>query len=217
MAIDPKLVFNTFEAKAMRVIHYISGFFSALLNPLLMPTYGLCVAFWMSNLLVLTLPAKLTVMLVVFAITCILPILLFLLLKMLKVIDSIQLNRQKERLVPYIITIVCYIASAIYLFSINSPDWLWMFMFGGGCAALISMIVNFKWKISAHMAGIGGFIALICRINADGDGIFDLLPMICVAIFIAGILGTSRIAMERHTFWQVIAGTANGFICVFFL
>ena len=79
------------------------------------------------------------------------------------------------------------------------------------------MLVNFKWKISAHMAGIGGFVALVCRINAGGDGVFDLLPVICGAIFIAGILGTSRIAMERHTFWQVMAGAANGFICVYFL
>ncbi len=201
----------------MKVVHYISCFFSILLTPLLMPTYGMIVALWMSNLLVLTLPAKLTVILVVFAMTCILPALLFLLLKFLKVISSTELNNRKERLLPYIITIVCYVATAMYLFSINAPQWLWMFMFGGGCAALISMIVNFKWKISAHMAGIGGFIALVCRINADGDGIFELLPVICAAIFIAGVLGTSRIAMERHTFWQVVAGAANGFICVYFL
>ncbi len=201
----------------MKVVHYISCFFSILLTPLLMPTYGMIVALWMSNLLVLTLPAKLTVILVVFAMTCILPALLFLLLKFLKVISSTELNNRKERLLPYIITIVCYVATAMYLFSINAPQWLWMFMFGGGCAALISMIVNFKWKISAHMAGIGGFIALVCRINADVDGIFDLLPVFCAAIFIACVLGTSRIAMERHTFWQVVAGAANGFICVYFL
>ena len=141
----------------------------------------------------------------------------FLLLKALKLIEDPHLNNRKERFIPYVITIVCYVASALYLASINAPEWLWMFMFGGGCAALVSMIVNFAWKISAHMAGIGGFVALVCRINADGDGIFELLPVICIAIVIAGILGTSRIAMERHTFWQVIAGTVNGFVCVYFL
>ena len=181
-----------------------------------MPTYGMIVSLWLSNLLVLTLPTKLTVILTVFLITAVLPALLFLLLKYLKVIESTSLNGRKERLLPYIIIIVCYVASAVYLFSINAPEWLWMFMFGGGCAALVSMLVNFKWKISAHMAGIGGFVALVCRINSGGDGVFDLLPVICGAIFIAGILGTSRIAMERHTLWQVLAGAANGFICVYF-
>lgn len=210
-------IINSFEAKTMRVVHYVSMFFSALLSPLLMPTYGMIVSLWLSNLLVLTLPTKLTVILTVFLITAVLPALLFLLLKYLKIIETTSLNGRKERLFPYIIIIVCYVASAIYLFSINAPEWLWMFMFGGGCAAVVSMLVNFKWKISAHMAGIGGFVALVCRINAGGDGVFDLLPVICGAIFIAGILGTSRIAMERHTFWQVMAGAANGFICVYFL
>ena len=55
----------SFEAKAMRAIHYVSGFFSLLLTPMLMPTYGMIVALWMSNLLILTLQTKMTVMLVV--------------------------------------------------------------------------------------------------------------------------------------------------------
>ncbi|MGM9832961.1 MAG: hypothetical protein ACI31A_04650 [Candidatus Limisoma sp.] len=207
----------SFEAKAMRAIHYVSGFFSLLLTPMLMPTYGMITALWMSNLLILTLQTKMTVMLVVFAITCLVPALLFLLLKKLKVISELGINDRRERLVPYIIMIVCYVAAAVYLFMINAPEWLWMFMFGGGCAALVSMIVNFKWKISAHMAGIGGLVALLCRINADGDGAFDLLPIICVAIFVGGILGTSRVAMERHTVMQVLAGAINGFLCVYYL
>ncbi len=221
---DTKTIINnieatamSFEAKAMRAIHYVSGFFSLLLTPMLMPTYGMIVALWMSNLLILTLQTKMTVMLVVLGITCLVPALLFLLLKKLKVISELSINNRQERLVPYIIMIVCYVAAAIYLFMINAPEWLWMFMFGGGCAALVSMIVNFKWKISAHMAGIGGLVALLSRINADGDGAFDLLPIICVAIFVGGILGTSRVAMERHTVMQVIAGAINGFLCVYFL
>ena len=87
---DTKTIINnieatamSFEAKAMRAIHYVSGFFSLLLTPMLMPTYGMIVALWMSNLLILTLQTKMTVMLVVLGITCLVPALLFLLLKKL--------------------------------------------------------------------------------------------------------------------------------------
>ena len=214
---DKMTMLNNFEAQAMRKLHYVSSFFSILLSPLLMPTYGVIVALWLSNLLVLTLSTKLVIILFVFLLTCVIPVTLILLLKFLKIIDDPHLNNRKERLIPYIITIVCYVATAVYLLMINAPEWLWMFMFGGGCAALVSLFVNFRWKISAHMAGIGGLIALLCRINEGGDGVFELLPIICGAIIVAGILGTSRIAMERHTLWQVIMGTLNGFICVFFL
>lgn len=210
-------VIISFEQKAMRVIHYVSVFFSTLLTPLMMPTYGIIVSLWMSSLLVLTLPTKMTVLEVVFLITGVVPVLSFILLKYLKIIDDIHLNGRKERLLPYVIMIVCYVSTAIYLFMINAPEWMWMFMFGGGCAALVSLIINFKWKISAHMAGIGGLIGLLCRINAGGDGAFDLLPVICATIFVAGILGTSRVAMERHTVMQVLAGTLNGFVWVYFL
>ena len=210
-------VIISFEQKAMRVIHYVSVFFSTLLTPLMMPTYGIIVSLWMSSLLVLTLPTKMTVLGVVFLITGVVPVLSFILLKYLKIIDDIHLNGRKERLLPYVIMIVCYVSTAIYLFMINAPEWMWMFMFGGGCATLVSLIINFKWKISAHMAGIGGLIGLLCRINAGGDGAFDLLPVICATIFVAGILGTSRVAMERHTVMQVLAGTLNGFVWVYFL
>ena len=210
-------VIISFEQKAMRVIHYVSVFFSTLLTPLMMPTYGIIVSLWMSSLLVLTLPTKMTVLGVVFLITGVVPVLSFILLKYLKIIDDIHLNGRKERLLPYVIMIVCYVSTAIYLFMINAPEWMWMFMFGGGCAALVSLIINFKWKISAHMAGIGGLIGLLCRINAGGDGAFDLLPVICATIFVAGILGTSRVAMERHTVMQVLAGTLYGFVWVYFL
>lgn len=210
-------VIISFEQKAMRVIHYVSVFFSTLLTPLMMPTYGIIVSLWMSSLLVLTLPTKMTVLGVVFLITGVVPVLSFILLKYLKIIDDIHLNGRKERLLPYVIMIVCYVSTAIYLFMINAPEWMWMFMFGGGCAALVSLIINLKWKISAHMAGIGGLIGLLCRINAGGDGAFDLLPVICATIFVAGILGTSRVAMERHTVMQVLAGTLNGFVWVYFL
>ena len=210
-------VIISFEQKAMRVIHYVSVFFSTLLTPLMMPTYGIIVSLWMSSLLVLTLPTKMTVLGVVFLITGVVPVLSFILLKYLKIIDDIHLNGRKERLLPYVIMIVCYVSTAIYLFMIKAPEWMWMFMFGGGCAALVSLIINFKWKISAHMAGIGGLIGLLCRINAGGDGAFDLLPVICATIFVAGILGTSRVAMERHTVMQVLAGTLNGFVWVYFL
>ena len=118
----------SFEAKAMKTIHYVSGFFSLLLTPMLMPTYGMIVALWMSNLLILTLQTKMTVMLVVFGITCLVPALLFLLLKKLKVISEFGINDRRERLVPYIIMIVCYVAAAVYLFMINAPEWLGIFV-----------------------------------------------------------------------------------------
>lgn len=198
-------------------LHCISSFFSGILSPLLMPVYGMSIALWLSPLVLVPLSTRINILLVIFLLTTVLPIIIILGLKAMGVIEDPHLNNRKERLIPYIAMIVCYVAGAIYLWTLHAPMWLCMFLFGGGCAALISMLVNFVWKISAHMAGIGGLLALICRIHAEGSGFYDLEPLILVVILLMGVLGTSRLTMERHTFWQIVAGSAVGFLCVYYL
>lgn len=207
----------TLEQKTMRTIHYVASVFSVLLSPMLMPTYGMIIAFQLSTYQILLTTDKLIVIAVIATLTCVIPAVLFLVMKYFGILTDVHLNNRRERFLPYAIIIVCYVVAALYLFNINAPTWMWMFLFGAGVASLVSLVVNIVWKISAHMAGIGGIIGLLCKINNFGDGVFDLMPIICVVIIVAGILGTSRLAMERHTLWQVIAGVFNGFLCVYLI
>ncbi len=207
----------TLEQKTMRTIHYVASVFSILLSPMLMPTYGMIIAFQLSTYQILLTTDKLIVIAVIAALTCVIPGILFLVMKYFGILSDVHLNNRRERFLPYATIIVCYVVAALYLFNINAPTWMWMFLFGAGVASLVSLVVNIVWKISAHMAGIGGIIGLLCKINNFGDGVFDLMPIICVVIIVAGILGTSRLAMERHTLWQVITGVLNGFLCVYLI
>jgi membrane-associated phospholipid phosphatase len=92
-----------------------------------------------------------------------------------------------------------------------------MFFAGGALACLISTIVNFWWKISAHMAGIGGLLALLWQIDAMELEIISrpwMVAYILIAIILSGLLGSARLLLKRHTLPQVIAGFLNGLICV---
>ena len=60
-------------------------------------------------------------------------------------------------------------------------------------------------------------LAVLVRLRMDGLAAFNIYWLICAIIILAGMLGTSRIYMNRHTFWQVVAGFANGYICVYTL
>lgn len=184
---------------------------------MLMPTYAVFTALWITILAIYPVGVRWNVTFMIWLITCILPILSFLLLYKLKVISNPGLNNQNERSIPYTITTVCYLGAAWYLYHIHAPQWLWLFMVGGAIAAIISLFVNFKWKISGHGAGIGGYVALLFRIAVDGVSIINIWPLISIAIILAGILGTSRIVLKCHTLGQVLAGIANGFIWVFLL
>jgi membrane-associated phospholipid phosphatase len=99
------------------------------------------------------------------------------------------------------------------MYKMMIPFWFLSLMMGACVALIISLCINFYWKISAHTLGIGGLlggimgVARIHLINPYWGFIIILLA--------AGLVGTSRIFLKRHTPMQVYAGFCLGFICTF--
>lgn len=197
-----------------KLITAMARFLSSALSPLLMPAYGVFLTLWVSFLCSLAPGVRWAVVMVVFGITCIMPVILIAILHNFKIITDKRLDNRRERLIPYIGGIVCSIAAAFYLGHIHSPVWFVMFQGGAALTALVLMLVNLKWKISAHLAGIGGVVALLYQIHVQGLEAFNLFWVICAAIFVAGMLGSSRIILGRHTFPQVAAGFFVGYASV---
>lgn len=198
-------------------LNNLSTLLSWLFVPLLMPVYGIILAFELSILAYTGSATKLVFTLIVAGINVLIPSLLVLLLKRAGVVDDIGLNGRKERLVPYIITILCMAGTGIFLWMKMAPMWLNMFYMGGALAGLLNMIINFKWKISAHAAGIAGIVALLVRIMHNGVPMPSVLTWLMIVIGLSGVLGSARVWLGRHTVWQVLAGYAVGFCSVFFL
>lgn len=196
-----------------------SQILSALFSPIIVPTYAVMLALWCSRLMFLPLNVRWNVTLLVFCITAVVPLAAILGLHMLGVVSDAGLNKRTERTLPYVITGLAYVACTIYLLRANAPGWLWLFMAGATLATVISAVVNRWWKISAHMAAMGGLVAMMFRVLDIGmaaPGVPFMLFTILIVIA-AGAVGTARIYLDRHTLLQVIAGTANGFLCVFLL
>lgn len=205
------------EPPAEKVVTGVSHFLSWILVPLLMPVYGLILAFGLSILDVAPMGMRVVFTLIVAGINVLIPMILIGLLKKMGVVEDLGLNRQKERLIPYIISIVCFGVTAWFMHVKGAPQWLSLFFAGGGIAALINLIINYKWKISAHAAGIAGVVALLIRIAKDGSAEPDIFFWLLLTIVLAGLLGSARVWLGRHTIWQVLAGYTVGFCCVFFL
>lgn len=195
----------------------ISHIFSWVLSPVLIPTYAIFTVLWCTTLAVLPAGLRWNVVAMTWLLTCILPVIAIILLYKMKIISHPGLNNRRERYIPYVLTAVCYLGAAWYMFRIHAPSWMYMFMVGGAVAAVLSCVVNIWWKISAHLAAMGGYVALLFRIMADNTAVCDIRVLISVAIILTGILGSARIQLRCHTFWQVIAGAANGFLWVYLL
>ncbi len=179
-----------------------------------MPAYGTFIVLWSSFLSSNPTGDRMLILIVVFGITCIFPMFFISGLQHFKIIKDKRLDNRKERLFPYIFTLLCYIGACLYLNNVHAPMWFIMFTGGGGLACLISLIVNLWWKISAHMAGIGGIVALIYTLHVQMLGAFNLIWLLNFTILLAGLLGTSRIVLRRHDILQVLAGAGNGYLCV---
>lgn len=197
-------------------MNIISRILSTLLHPLLMPVYGIFIIFFHTYLLVLNLPFKLFILAGVFLFTCIIPALCIYILYKIKAISSVTLNDRKDRLYPYIICQLSYISccrsSSATAAIMGNPG---LFL-GAAISVIISIIINRWWKISAHLAGIGGVVALIYFLTGS-QLMLPSFPLFLIVLWtlLAGALGSARIYMGRHTLGQVLAGFANGFFWVY--
>ena len=197
-----------------RLITVLAHGVSNALTPMLMPTYGVFIAFWVSVLCLLPYGTRVSVLLMCMGITCILPLIFLSVLRHFKLVKNLQVDIREQRLFPYLFAALCCLIAAYYLYYRHSPQWFTMFIVGSAVAVLVLAVINLKWKISAHLAGIGGIIALVYQIHVQGLSAFDLFWLLCFIVFLAGLLGSSRMVLRRHDIWQVLAGVVTGFLCV---
>lgn len=190
---------------------------SWLMSPLLMPVYGIVLVFMLTVYSYVPMGVKLGFTLIVAGVTIILPMLAVLLLKRLGMVSDLGLNNQKERTIPYLITILCMGGTGVFLAMKGFPLWVVMFYAGGALAGLIEAIINNWWKISAHGAGVAGLVALLVRMSHTPMVNPDVLTWLIVAVACAGLTGSARLWLGRHTLGQVLAGYAVGFCSVYFL
>lgn len=202
---------------AEKVITRFANILSWVFVPLLMPVYGIILIFSLSFLAFAPMHTKVVFTLIVFGANFVVPMILVLLLKKMGMIQDVGLNGRKERLIPYVITIICLGGTGIFLYAKMAPLWVAMFYAGGALAALVNLIVNFRWKISAHAAGIAGLVAMLIQVMKEGAVSPNMTWWIVGSILVAGLLGSARIWLGRHTLMQVLAGTAVGFLAVWSL
>lgn len=201
---------KSFIDKAASLISWI-------LVPLMMPVYATWMLLELSPLAAVPAKAKIGFLAIIFGINMLVPMLLVYLLKLFGLVHDVGLNNRRERLIPYIITVVALAVSAWFVGSKGAPLWIMMFYAGGACAGLINFIINFRWKISAHAAGIAGVVALLVRLSVNWIPTTGLFVWTIIWVLLSGLLGSARVWLGRHTVWQVVAGYAVGFISVYLL
>lgn len=148
----------------------------------------------------------------IFWLTAFFPAFAVFLLWRLKFSESIFLRTQKERIVPYVITMFFY--WWMYFLSRNftdQPAVLKFFYMGIFTATVFGLILNNYFKISLHAMGVGGGMAAIILFALYYHSPLGLA--ISMATLLTGIVCTSRFLVSDHTNQEIYYGLLVGIGC----
>ncbi len=188
----------------------VAQFFTYLFHPLFVPLYGYSLLLFSNNYYSLLFPLQIKLLLIciVFSFTCILPVINLFILFKLRLIPSLKLDEGPHRTIPYLITSLFYFGMAYMIWSFNLPSVFKSLILAGAVSILLTTVINLKWKISAHMVGIGGLTGAALAVSLVLKQNF--ICWVYTFTGIAGLLGFSRLYLKAHSPAQVYAGYALG-------
>jgi membrane-associated phospholipid phosphatase len=192
-------------------IIYIARLISLVFTPFYLPLVGLIALFTFSYLSLLPTAYRLLVLALVYVFTILAPTFLIHFYRRLQGWTRLELGQKRRRMVPYIISILCY-TGCIWLFNrLNIYHFVSSIVLAGLVVQIVCAIINIWWKISTHTAGIGGVAG---GLNAFAYYFgFNPVWWLSIVLVIAGILGSSRMILRQHSLAQVLIGFAVGFVC----
>ena len=197
--------------KEAKMLIRMSQCVSLLFTPFVVPFLAFAILFLFSYLSIMPAAYKLIVLGIVYCFTILLPVLAIFVFKKINGFSAAELGERKKRYVPFLLTIISYVFCLLMMNRLNIPWYMSGIILSALFMMIICIIVNLRWKLSEHMAGAGAIVGGLVAFSA----LFGYNPVwwLCLAILVAGILGTSRIILGHHTLGEVLTGFAVGLGC----
>lgn len=186
---------------------------SVVFQPLLMPSlvFGL-LFFGVPQATSLPEAFKVRIFYLIVCATLLIPVVLMLGLRWSGYVKSLHFEEKSDRRVPFILVTLFYVLTTYFLKEKTELDpILWQGM--GVITAAVALLtgVTYFWKMSAHLTGIGGVLAV--------TGILGLyFPSVTVAyllvatLVLGGGIASSRLYLDAHRPAEVYVGLLVGFV-----
>ena len=192
-------------------IIFTARIMSMIFPPFYLPIVGLIALFIFSYMSLLPMMYKLVMLAMVYLLTVVAPSLLIHLYRLCQGWTSHELGRKERRLVPYIISIVCYFACFFWMEYRNTPRVISIIVVVALTIQMVCALINIWWKISTHTAAIGGVAGGLVSYSIAFS--FNPLWWLCFVLILAGAVGTARMILRQHSLSQVVGGFLIGAAC----
>lgn len=189
-----------------RILKYTSYIF----HPLFMPFFGVAIYYCYSSKFYETTYIQ-NRLLQLFILTVIIPLLLFRVLKKLKLVSSIMAESVNERKFPYAIGTLLNLYISQFVFKSSTEPELHYFFIGITYTSLALLILSLiKYKASLHMAGISGLTMFAFALSIHFQT--DMIIIIGFLFLLNGLIASSRLFLKAHTYTELIIGSIMGLL-----
>ncbi len=120
------------------------------------------------------------------------------------------MHTKRERIYPFLLTIIIYATIAYRFNELPYPIELNMVLITATIALAAAFIINLAWKISIHSIGIAGLAGILYYGGLSSK--FSIMLPFIVVVLLAGAIGTARLLVTNHTKEQALAGYAVGWM-----
>lgn len=159
--------------------------------------------------------AQLFYVLFIFISAGIIPMVAVLLMKLMGKVQSILLNVQDERNIPYLVTASIYLFDFYFLSRLHAPATIRAYVLACACIVVAVVIINHFYKISIHGASLGALTAIF--VSVAHFSIIDIRYLLIGVFVVSGITLSARLFLYAHTLVQVIAGWLLGFLIMYMI
>jgi membrane-associated phospholipid phosphatase len=126
---------------------------------------------------------------------------------------DITMENSRDRIFVLLSSSFSYYIGFVLLGKLKAFPVFKLFLVASVLVIIVLLIISFRWKISNHMAAIGGLTGTVFALSFRGG--VNPLYTILLLVLVSGIIGTARLILEKHTISQVLAGYLLGFFVLY--
>lgn len=206
---SPLLENNTWPAP----VRFFGQFVSVVFHPLFIPAYITAFLLFAEPYAFAGIPVKgkLAKLVSVAYNTAFLPFLSVVLMKLLGFVKSIFLRTQKDRIIPYIVSMIFYFNAWYVSKNLRDSPALVAMLLAVFLSCIAGMMANIYYKISMHAIAAGALLLLFLWMAFSG--VYYTGPYLSFAILITGLVCTARFLVSDHNPFEVYSGLLVGALC----
>ena len=180
---------------------------SVVFTPFYLPVVGLASLLVFTYLSLLPFSYKLFLLFTVWLFTVFVPTVLIRIYRRYQGWSGMAMGKER-RVVPYVISIVSYLLCCYIMEAAHVPYFIRSIVIAALVVQVACAVCNVFMNVSTHTAAIGGVAGALMAFSA----VFGFNPVwwLCVVLVLAGLVGTSRMVLRRHSLHQVVLGFLVG-------